>query len=111
MSDPIAHYDSILNTALRRWVSEEVLRDAVPRIREALFANGCGAFNSAYAAATSGPYDLAAAEAARKRAKDGELEVDDFPIVSRSESGGAYVMAWLWIPDDEIDCDEESSDG
>lgn len=115
MSDPIAHYDSILSTALRCWVPEEVLHDAVPQVRMALFAAGCGAFNNAYAAATYTPYMLAAIEAARQSEKEGELEVDDFPLVSHIEgNGGCYVQSWVWIDDDEIDCpedDEEDSDG
>lgn len=112
MSDPIAHYDSILHTALRCWVPEEVLDDAVPRVRMALFAAGCGAFNNAYAAATHTLYQLAAVEAARQREKEGEIEFDDLPLVSRIKgSPGAYVMAWVWIPDDEIDCPEDDKEG
>lgn len=111
MSDPIVHYDSILHTALRCWVPEEVLRNAVPRVRMALFAAGSGAFNNAYAAATYTPYQLAAIEAARQREKEGELEIDDLPLVSRSSDGGVYVMAWVWIPDDEIDCPEDEEEG
>lgn len=112
--NPIAHYDSILHAALRLWVPEEVLAEAVPRVRTALFAAGSGVFNNAYAAATCSPYELAAVEAAREREKEGELEIDDFPLVSRSESGGAYVQSWVWVDDCEIDCpesDEDNSNG
>lgn len=36
---------------------------------------------------------------------DGELEVDDDAVVSVSESGGAYVMAWVWVSTiDDSDC-------
>lgn len=36
-----------------------------------------------------------------KRQKDGEVEFDDDAIVSVSEDKGAYVMAWVWISDEE----------
>lgn len=112
MSDPIAHYDSTLNTALRCWVPELFIHDAVPDIRASLFLAGCGPFNNAYAAATYTPYMLAAIEAARQREKEGELEIDDFPLVSHIEgNGGCYVQSWVWVNDDEIDADEEDSDG
>jgi hypothetical protein len=115
MTDPIAHYDSILHAALRSWVPEEILAATVPQVRTAIFVAGCGAFNNAYATATYTPYELAAIEAARQdHEKEGELEIDDLPLVSRSPGGGGYVMAWVWIPDNEIDCpedDEEGSDG
>lgn len=29
--------------------------------------------------------------------RDGEIEIDAAAIVSRSEDGGAYVAAWVWI--------------
>jgi hypothetical protein len=114
MTDPIARYDSILHAALRSWVPEEILAAAVPQVRTALFAAGCGAFSNAYATATYTPYELAAIEAARQdHEKEGELEIDDLPLVSRSPDGGAYVQSWTWIDDCEIDCpedDEEDSD-
>lgn len=34
--------------------------------------------------------------------KDGVLEVDDDAVVSISEDGGAYVMAWVWVGNEEI---------
>jgi ribosomal protein L12E/L44/L45/RPP1/RPP2 len=115
MTDPIAHYDNILTTALRTWIDDAQIEEAIPAIRTALFAAGCGAFSKTYTAATHAPYELAAIEAARQsHEKEGELEFDDSPLVSRNPDGGAYVMAWVWIPDDEIDCpedDEEGSDG
>ena len=39
-------------------------------------------------------------------ARDAVLEIDDRSIVSESEDGGAYVMAWRWVGDDEL-TDEE----
>lgn len=39
--------------------------------------------------------------------EDGVLEIDDSAIVSRADdpdddAGGAYVTAWLWVPDDVV---------
>lgn len=34
--------------------------------------------------------------------REGALEVDDNAVVSESEDGGAYVMAWVWVGDDEL---------
>ena len=52
--------------------------------------------------------------AARKRQRDGEIEIDDNAPVSISEDGGAYVQAWLWIPAEDagvcIECGEPNAD-
>jgi hypothetical protein len=42
----------------------------------------------------------------RDRAKelycvDGEIEVDSNARISRGDDRGAYVEAWVWVPDDE----------
>lgn len=29
--------------------------------------------------------------------RDGEIEIDSDAVVSRSEDGGAYVAAWVWV--------------
>jgi hypothetical protein len=29
--------------------------------------------------------------------REGELEIDDYTVVSRGDDCGAYVMSWLWI--------------
>ena len=39
--------------------------------------------------------------AACRRASTGNLEVDHNALVSRGDDDGAYVMAWLWIGDDD----------
>ena len=41
-------------------------------------------------------------QAAQDRAVDGELEIDDCAVISAGDDDGAYVMAWLWVPDDEL---------
>ncbi|MBU2722912.1 hypothetical protein [Acidithiobacillus ferridurans] len=51
----------------------------------------------AFAAPEGDPY----VEAARKKTIEGELEVDDRSVLSRSDDGGQYVMAWLWVTDEE----------
>ena len=35
--------------------------------------------------------------------RDGEVEIDDDAKVSRGESSGAYVQAWVWVYDDQLD--------
>jgi hypothetical protein len=41
--------------------------------------------------------------AAKKHQKEGELEVDPGATVSNGDDDGAYVAAWIWISDDELD--------
>lgn len=31
--------------------------------------------------------------------REGEIEIDEFTVVSRGEDHGAYVMAWVWVED------------
>jgi hypothetical protein len=31
--------------------------------------------------------------------REGEIEIDDNAKVSRGDDPGAYVQAWVWIPD------------
>lgn len=47
-------------------------------------------------------------QAARRRyARDGEIEIDENAKVSRGSDPGAYVQAWVWVPDDEAEADDE----
>lgn len=48
------------------------------------------------------PTEAESREAARRLfAKDGELEFDDEPAISRVADGcGCYVAAWVWVDDD-----------
>jgi hypothetical protein len=39
------------------------------------------------------------AEALRRWAYEGEIEIDDDAQVSVSEDEGAYVQAWVWVTD------------
>ena len=41
-------------------------------------------------------------KAAEKFQKEGEIEIDRDAIVSKGADPGAYVMAWMWVPDGEI---------
>ena len=38
-----------------------------------------------------------------KRHKELEFEVDDLTVVSYSGDGGAYVLGWTWIADEDVD--------
>jgi len=41
-------------------------------------------------------------EAAKKRyQRDGEIEIDDNAEVSFGDDPGAYVQAWVWVPDED----------
>ena len=35
--------------------------------------------------------------------KDGELEFDDPTVVSHSDDGGAYVLGWSWVDDEDVE--------
>jgi hypothetical protein len=52
--------------------------------------------------ATFGKYRAAAIAASR----DGELEIDHGAVVSKGDDPGAYVMAWLWVTDEEAGIDD-----
>lgn len=44
-------------------------------------------------------YDLTAVQAAQEGSREGDLEVDENALTSRSDdSEGCYVMAWTWVP-------------
>ncbi len=43
-------------------------------------------------------------EAARRQyEKEGEIEVDETAVVSRGEDEGAYVQAWVWVSNSELE--------
>jgi hypothetical protein len=55
-----------------------------------------------------GPSDYQYVQAARRlHDKEGECEVDEYEPkltqVSRGADLGAYVMAWVWVPEDEAE--------
>lgn len=33
---------------------------------------------------------------------DGDVDFDDKPKVSRGDEGGAFVMAWVWVRDEDV---------
>jgi hypothetical protein len=43
-------------------------------------------------------------DTARSRQREGSLEIDDNALVSCSNDGGAYVMAWMWVSDEDVRC-------
>ena len=50
------------------------------------------------------------AHAREKHNDDGNLEVDETAVVSVSEDGGAYVAAWIWIPEEAVSSVGEGAD-
>lgn len=53
-------------------------------------------------------YDGAALAAAMKYHEDGVLEFDEMSVVSQSD-GGAYVLGWQWVDDEEIETHKPST--
>lgn len=41
---------------------------------------------------------------------EGEIEVDSTAVISESDDGGAYVMAWLWVSNEEAGIESEDSE-
>ena len=35
--------------------------------------------------------------------EDGEIEIDEGATVSVSDDGGAYVQAWVWVSDSDLE--------
>lgn len=59
------------------------------------------------------PVHMRYRQLAESQAEDGEIEVDDGAVVSPGDDPGAYVMAWLWVPEqkpsrDEVEVDTSS---
>jgi hypothetical protein len=42
--------------------------------------------------------------------RDGEVEIDDGALVSNGDDAGAYVQAWVWVPDDDDSDNTEEDD-
>jgi hypothetical protein len=54
------------------------------------------------------PTDENIREMARKRyGLTGNVDVDDDAVVSRGDDPGAYVQAWVWVPFEEGEDEEE----
>jgi len=66
---------------------------------EALIDEGLAVSQALDAFARRQPPGLRA-YADRVQTREGELEVDDNAIISES-SGGAYVMTWSWVDDED----------
>lgn len=50
-----------------------------------------------------GPNENRYIKAARRMwHREGEIEIDDWPLISPSEDG-AYVQAWVWVYNDDLD--------
>lgn len=39
--------------------------------------------------------------AKKRHGRDGEVEIDDNAIISHGDDPGAYVQAWVWVPDSD----------
>lgn len=54
--------------------------------------------------------DAYIAAAQQQYGREGEIEVDESAYVSKGDDPGAYVMAWVWVSDDDagIGDDEET---
>lgn len=42
--------------------------------------------------------------------REGECEIDDWAVVSKGDDGGAYVMAWVWVTDEQAGIDPEEEE-
>ena len=42
--------------------------------------------------------------------EDGVCEIDGSGIVSKGEDAGAYVMAWVWVGDEDLDPEDDEDD-
>jgi hypothetical protein len=50
-----------------------------------------------------GPNENRYIKAARRMwEREGEIEVDDWPLISPSDDG-AYVQAWVWVYNDDLE--------
>ena len=56
------------------------------------------------------PDDAKYRAAAKKKARNGELGIDNDAVVSKGGDPGAYVMSWIWVYDSEAGIEEESSE-
>ena len=52
-------------------------------------------------------------QARQNYGRDGEIEIDDEPVISHGEDHGAYVAAWVWVSDEDdgLEDDEVIDDG
>jgi hypothetical protein len=66
---------------------------------------------AAIAEAPPDPDDARYIKAARAQYhKDGEIEIDDGALVSRGDDPGAYVQAWVWVSDEELEDGDDLCD-
>jgi hypothetical protein len=57
------------------------------------------------------PNDGKYRDAAKKlHHREGELEIDDDAIVSKGDDPGAYVQAWIWVPNSDAGVEEEAEE-
>jgi hypothetical protein len=63
-------------------------------------------------AAKRDDYALKFVEAARNQMhRDGEVEIDELAIISESGDGGEYVLAWVWVSNEDAGLETDSEEG
>src|ERR1700712_713551 len=77
-----------------------------------LIANGLtfGACVEAFGGSPSKNERIYIEAAKNQYGSEGECEIDELSVVSESDDGGAYVMAWVWVSDSDIWEGETDSD-
>jgi hypothetical protein len=75
----------------------------------ALASSRFGGFINAFAELNQSDQDRCYIAAAQEEAREGELEIDDCAVVSQG-SEGAYVMAWLWVSNDDAGIEPADED-
>lgn len=60
-----------------------------------------GAYNNAYVERWQSDKDRRYIRVARNQ--NGDLEFDDHACVSKGSDNGAYVQAWIWVSDDDLE--------
>jgi hypothetical protein len=83
--------------ALLRHLDPARFGEAIAKLREL----GLG-FGTCVAEFGAGAEEASLIERAREQyVHEGEVEIDDDPVVSRGDDNGAYVMAWVWVENPE----------
>jgi hypothetical protein len=78
------------------------MKEALAAIEGLTFAD-CVRF---FAAPDSDPHVSAASDIYHC---DGEVEVDDITVLSEGDDAGCYVMAWVWVSDDDASETDEGA--
>jgi hypothetical protein len=55
-------------------------------------------------------FDAVIDQARQRHHVEGEVEIDDFPIISESGDNGTYVSAWVWVPNPQPEVADEDDE-